>query len=76
MLDGARLPHIKLFIILALRTAAHKQAILDLRWDRVDFERGRIYLHDPERVRNSKGRAIVPMNDTACRADGGESWER
>jgi integrase len=65
LLSAAHIPHIRLFIVLALTTAARKQAILDLRWDRVDFERGRIYLHDPDKVRTGKGRAIVPMNDTA-----------
>jgi integrase len=40
-------------------------ALLDLTWDRVDFNRGLIYLHDPAKLRTSKGRAIAPMNDTA-----------
>lgn len=65
LLEAAELPHIRLFIILALATAARKTAILDLTWVRVDFERGLIYLHDPERERTAKGRAIVPMNATA-----------
>lgn len=65
LLEAAELPHIRLFIILALATAARKGAILDLTWARVDFERGLIYLHDPDQRRTSKGRAVVPMNATA-----------
>jgi integrase len=65
LLHAAELPHIRLFIVLAIATAARMNALLDLTWDRVDFNRGLIYLHDPAKLRTSKGRAIVPMNDTA-----------
>ncbi len=65
LLHAAELPHVRLFIVLAVATAARMNALLDLTWDRVDFERGLIYLHDPTRRRTAKGRAIVPMNDTA-----------
>lgn len=54
-------PHIDLACILMLSTAARVSAVLDLKWDRVDFEAGVINL----RVAGSgprKGRAIVPMN--------------
>lgn len=53
-------PHCHVFIWLAYRTAGRASAILDLTWDRVDFERGMIRLG--ERVGN-KGRATVPMAD-------------
>jgi integrase len=62
---SAMTPHVQLFMILALCTAARKTAILQLTWDRIDFDRGLIYLQDPEKERTTKGRAIVPMNDTA-----------
>ena len=39
MLAKAETPHIRLFIILALSTAGRMTAILELTWDRVDFER-------------------------------------
>jgi integrase len=65
LIDAADFPHVRLFLILALTTAARKTAILDLTWTRVDFERGLIYLHDPDKERTAKGRAIVPMNSTA-----------
>lgn len=65
LLDSTELAHARLFIVLALATAARMSAILDLTWDRVDFTRGLIHLHDPSRARTNKGRAIVPMNDSA-----------
>ena len=65
LIAAAELPHIRLFVILALTTAARMEALLDLTWDRVDFERGLIHLYDPTKLRTTKGRAIVPMNDSA-----------
>lgn len=62
LLDAAGSPHIRLFMILALSTAGRKSAILQLTWDRVDFERGQIRL-GVVGERNRKGRALVPMTD-------------
>lgn len=58
-------PHVRLFVILALTTAARAGAILDLTWDRVDLERRRIRLDNPFRDVTRKGRATVPINATA-----------
>lgn len=58
-------PHIRLFIILALCTAARATAILELTWDRIDFARGRI---DLGKSVGNKGRAQPPMNRTARQA--------
>jgi len=44
-----------------LGTAGRVGAILDLEWDRVDFERGVINLRLPDST-TRKGRAVVPMN--------------
>lgn len=64
LLDACVQPHVRLFCVLALTTAGRKTAILQLTWDRVDFERGLIRLGVVgERYR--KGRAIVPMTDRA-----------
>ncbi|MEP5730119.1 MAG: site-specific integrase [Sulfitobacter sp.] len=53
--------HIRLAIILLLGTAGRVGAILDLTWERVNFEHGTINLRlDDSKTR--KGRAIVPMN--------------
>ncbi|OJX16347.1 MAG: hypothetical protein BGO82_00950 [Devosia sp. 67-54] len=68
LLGGCFQPHVKLFVRLALQTAARRSALLDLTWDRVDFERGRIYLVVPGE-HNRKRRALsVPINDQ-LRAD-------
>lgn len=54
--------HIKVAILLMLATAGRVGAILELTWDRVDFEGGKINLRSTE-TGPRKGRAIVPMND-------------
>ncbi len=55
-------PHIKLAIRLMLSTAARVTAVLELTWDRVNFERDQINLRTGEGQR--KGRAIVPMTQS------------
>ncbi|MBP32496.1 site-specific integrase [Methylobacterium sp.] len=55
-------PHLKLFVWLAYATAGRAGAILDLTWDRCDFERNKIDLENPEIQVAHKGRAVVPMN--------------
>lgn len=57
--------HVKLFVTLAITTAARKAALLDLKWDRVNFETGMIDLRNPDIGRRHKGRALVPMNRQA-----------
>lgn len=57
-------PHIKTFIILGLTTGARAQAIKDLTWDRVNFERGLVNFHSEAEGRPMKGRVICPMNQT------------
>jgi integrase len=63
--EAKQLPHLRLWITLALATAGRPLHILQLTWSRVDFRRGTINLDDPERDRTKKGRARVPMNDEA-----------
>lgn len=53
-------PYLRLFVQLALGTAARKTAILDLTWDRVDLERARIVLSKGQDT--NKGRATVQIN--------------
>jgi integrase len=64
LIAAADLPHVKLFIALAIGTGARNAALLGLTWDRVDFQRERINLQDPTIARRHKGRAVVPMNKT------------
>jgi integrase len=64
LIDGAFEFHVKLFIVLAITTAGRPKHILQLTWDRVDMERRVINLDNYEE-RTRKGRARVPINDTA-----------
>ncbi|MGY2048854.1 tyrosine-type recombinase/integrase [Methylobacterium sp. JK268] len=61
LLDAPAAPHIKNAIHLMLATGARVGAVLELTWDRVDFERGQINLRTSD-TGPRKGRAIVPMN--------------
>ena len=63
LIEGAHEPHIRLALILLLGTAGRVGAVLDLTWDRVDFERGTINLRIEDSA-TRKGRAVVPMNGT------------
>lgn len=62
LIDGAVKPHVRLFIVLALHTAARRGALLSLTWDRVDLDRRLIHLALPGRANRTKRRAIVPIN--------------
>lgn len=63
VLDAAVAPHIALFLKVAVGTGARTNAILDLTWDRVYFDKRLIELNPRDRVQTSKYRATVPMND-------------
>lgn len=58
---GDRLSRVERFLWLALFTAARKQAILDLTWDRVDFETNTIHFNVPGRRVTKKRRADVTI---------------
>lgn len=60
--DAAELPHVRLGITLLYSTGARIEALSQLTWDRVDFERGLVRLRDPDDRSRRKGRATVPMN--------------
>lgn len=64
LVDAADRFHVKLAIRLMYATAARKEAILDLTWDRVDLERGQIKLAKDDGKRR-KGRATVPVGPNA-----------
>lgn len=53
--------HVILFTRLALYTGARTGAILDLTWDRVDFDRGLIDYRVPGRKETKKRRTLTPM---------------
>lgn len=64
LVDACHAPHVRLTVVLLIATAARVSAILDLTWDRVDFDRGVIDLRLPDGV-TRKGRAVIPMNRMA-----------
>lgn len=64
-LAACEFPHIRLFVTLAIATGARSGALLDLKWERVELDKGMLHLADPARVRTNKGRASVPLNRTA-----------
>jgi integrase len=68
LIDHAASPHLRLFIVLGFHTAARTGAILDLRWDQVDFDRRLIHYDRPGRQRSRKRRATVTMNIPALTA--------
>ena len=62
LLAAPKAHHVQLAILLMLATAGRVSAVLELTWDRVDFDHGTINLRTNE-VGPRKGRAVVPMND-------------
>ena len=68
LVDAAETPHVRLFVILGLATGARAGAILDLTWDRVDFDQGTINLRPSGRIQTNKRRTVVPMNENAREA--------
>ena len=61
LVDACELPHVRLFCLLGWYTAGRASAILELTWDRVDFERGQIRLSKGQG--RQKGRATVAIAD-------------
>lgn len=60
---AVKAPHARLYMILALSTCARPSAILELTWDRVDFNRRTISLNPPGRAQTAKRRPVVPIAD-------------
>lgn len=59
LLEACREPHMRVFITLALMTAARTGAILEARWSQVDWDRRVLSFG---RGHGNKRRAIVPIN--------------
>ena len=55
--------HVRVFLALAIGTAARPEAILQLNRFQCDLERGTINLNPPGRVQTKKRRPILPMPD-------------
>jgi integrase len=68
LLDACEQPHIRLFVVIAICTGARRQAILELTWDRVDFEKRTVDFRLIRKISvlntsSKKGRAKVDMNE-------------
>lgn len=59
----ARLSRVTRFVALALDTAARKEAIHELTWDRVDLARGLVDYRRPGQTQTNKRRVPVPVSD-------------
>ena len=57
-----RLPRIYRFVVLALTTASRKTALLELRKDQIDMDRGMIRLNPQGRKQTKKKRPLVPVS--------------
>lgn len=71
LVESTVMPHVSLFVILAISTGARTGALLELQWDRVDLEARSIDLTRPEpenplskQVRKGRARAVY-INDWA-----------
>lgn len=60
---AVRAPHARLYVLLGLYTMARPSAILEMTWDRVDFDRRQIDLNPAGRRQTAKRRPVVAMND-------------
>lgn len=63
LLGAVEKHHLRLFVMLGLYTGGRAGAILSLTWDRVDFDRRRVYFRIGNEKVRQKGRATVPIND-------------
>ena len=63
LLNATKSPHIRLFILLGITTGARPDAILDLKWDAIDFNAKRIHLNPNGRAQTSKHRPVMPLQD-------------
>lgn len=68
LLQHVSTPHVKLFIILAITTGARMSALLELRWDQVDFKHRTINFNQVGREQTNKRRPEVPLNSRAYEA--------
>lgn len=68
LVAGCKMPHVRLFAMLAVATGARKSALLQLRWSQIDLDRGMAFLNPEDREQNGKDRATVPLNDQIMQA--------
>lgn len=66
--EEVKAPHARLYALLGLFTMARPSAILELTWDRVDFDRRQIDLNPRGRRQTKKRRPVVAVNDELLEA--------
>lgn len=59
---GGRLTRLSRFVAVALDTAARREAICELTWDRIDLEHGVVDFAVPGATETNKRRTSVPIN--------------
>lgn len=64
LIDACSEPHLYLFVMLATHTLQRPGAILELRTEQVDLEKGIIDFHKPGESETNKRRAVVPISST------------
>jgi integrase len=64
LLRGTAEPHLQLFILLMLGTAARPGALFDLTWGQIDWQAGLIRLNPEGRKQTAKRRPVVKLPDT------------
>jgi integrase len=74
LIEECKAPHLRVFAILAISTGQRKTAILELTWDRVDFQKRTIDFRvdrDQNDILDSggqKGRSVIDMGELAFHA--------
>lgn len=65
VMSHVAMPHVRLFIILAVTTGARMSAILQLQWDQIDFKHRTLNFNRADREQTNKRRPEVPINARA-----------
>ena len=68
LLKACRHRHMYLYVLLAVGTAGRPEAILDLRWNDIDFAGGIIHLNAAGREQTNKNRPTIRMSTTLQKA--------
>lgn len=63
LIEAARAPHVRLYLEIAIATAARPAAILDLTWPQIDFAARLIRFNPDGRVQTAKRRPVIPMTN-------------
>lgn len=65
---AVKAPHARLYVLLGLYTMARPAAILELTWDRIDWDRQEVDFNPPGRRQTRKRRPVVALHPEALEA--------